>query len=125
MTRKQTKATEFADDWLKHARSKPGSKEWEETSWVIGASVEWSRQRTDVLCNAIAKIAEQKLSNHEIEMLGCGPLETLLSWDYDTSSASFWKIAKVSPHLMSALSFVIPPSEKEDDFLLNMGRLRH
>lgn len=108
---------DFAASWLAFVRSSPaGGVVWNLSEWVSGTDLSWAIERPDDLWVAIIEIVQSDLSSWEEELLGSGPLETLLRKHYERFAEYAFSIAAGNQALLSALTFVNPPESKETEF---------
>lgn len=97
---------DFSKSWLKFRRAPAGSDIWLENEWVVDASIFWSQERPETLWKGIKQIFKcgHDLNDHEISMLGSGPIEALLSEHFDDFFARVIEAAKSNRDLHRALS---------------------
>lgn len=89
---------------------------WLASEWVVGAELQWAKHRPDDLLDVICLLLSRNLSEWELELLGSGPIETLLSLNYDDMVNRVMEIARQNKDAQTALLFVDPPPDKESHF---------
>ena len=115
---------DFAAAWVAyHGNCSVGSALWHASEWVVGADLEWSIKRPRDLLAAIEVVGDFQLTDWQIELLGSGPLETLLGRQYDEVILEVIFLAAGNQNISSALGFVNPPEDRSDDFEKRTGDL--
>ncbi|EBA11928.1 DUF6869 domain-containing protein [Roseobacter sp. CCS2] len=116
MDYKNYSASDFESAWLKYRRSVVGSSDWLACEWVIGAAIKWSISRPHELFKAILGIARQELTLDETEMLGVGPLETLMNESFEEFVDLVFNEAARSDLVADAVNCIYVPNEFEKEF---------
>ena len=115
---------DFAAAWVAYqGNSSVGSALWNASEWVVGADLDWSIKRPRDLLAAIEVIGDFQLTDWQIELLGSGPLETLLARQYDSVISEIIFLASGNHNISSALRFVNPPEDRRDDFEKRLNEL--
>jgi uncharacterized protein len=108
---------DFAASWIAyHGNSSAGSALWHASEWVVGAEIEWSIKQPRDLLLAIELVGDFQLTDWQIELLGSGPLETLLARQYDEVILQIMSLSSRNHNISSALRFVNPPEDRSEDF---------
>lgn len=124
MKKSRITSQDFAAAWFAyHGKSSVGSALWHASEWVVGADLEWSIKRPRDLLAAIEVIGDFQLTDWQIELLGSGPLETLVARQYDSVISEVIFLASGNQNIYSALRFVNPPEDRSDDFEKRLSEL--
>lgn len=68
------------------------------------------------LFDSIILISKESLNDNEVAMLGVGPLEALLAYNFEEYFLRLVQLSKENQNICQALKSVIPPDEYELEF---------
>lgn len=114
---KEVSAQDFAASWLALKRgAQYGPAIWSASEWVTSAELEWAAERPSELYEAILILLGWELSDWELELLGAGPIESLLASHFRIFSGRLLDLASRDANALRALQYVDPPDEFVGEF---------
>lgn len=121
----QVSPRDFAASWLALKRGFNANPAiWPASEWVTQAELDWSEDRPDDLFEAIVVLTEERLTLWELQLLGAGPIETLLCAHFNRYIQTFVLLGLSDPSILKALLSVETNEKDAADFESALEQLR-